>query len=95
MSLKVEVISHMGCAVVNVFMDTIIVGCYGVSLLHAVYVLGISRKILLSLICYLRSFCMVMGVVYVVSFFNVDLYFFMYKTLFLLQYEFYLHFAHL
>jgi hypothetical protein len=39
-----------GCAVVNVFMDIITTGCYGV-LIFMQYVLGISRQILLPLIC--------------------------------------------
>jgi hypothetical protein len=38
-----------GCAAVNVFMNTITIGCFGMLILHAVYVLGINRKILLSL----------------------------------------------
>jgi hypothetical protein len=31
-----------GCAVVNVIINIINIGCYGVLILHAVYVLGIS-----------------------------------------------------
>jgi hypothetical protein len=61
----------LGCAVVNVFMDTITMGFYGVLILHAP--LGIRCKILLLLICYVHSFSsFCMGVVYVVAWFNMD-----------------------